>query len=241
MKKTKIKIGLSLLLGIITLLAVQCKKENIPMKPEIKKPVKGAYLSSCDPENIGNPYDSIGGKHNQLVSDIYNWPNFDNSFDSIVFYFNETTGLNYSSQDFTNYYNNYFVDYITTSGGFDVSYFDQFQTDSLVKVYLKDYFTLILTYGDLCERVSESINFEDDVINDSNLTSAQKERLLMVFSVYRHSTYLWETDLVAYRTDLSDIYDAIATDYCIDNCDVSCAGECMPFAAYHSMLIGVGL
>lgn len=113
----------------------------------------------------------------------------------------------------------------------------------LEKSILHTYFYEVASTDDIAMRIDISKSTEDDVIATIHLENDAKERLLQCFSLYRYSTYYWDS-FEGYEgmSPWSQFVDALISQGCVEGhftgsgIDVSCSG-----AAYFIGSLGSAL
>jgi hypothetical protein len=179
-------------LGLIFLFSNGCKKDNTG---QLDSPHQLKIDLPCS--NPNNPFDSIGYHHNLMVSALlqdvtsanvndsvlffsseylYTW-NFPMNFDSLICH---TPGLYYWYQNI--------------AGPITYPYFkstiqNSFGLTTLAGMYLDSLNLKLNLYGD--DITKGIIRLETTIINDGNLSTSDKNNLLVVTAVARYSNYFW--------------------------------------------------
>lgn len=193
------------LLGFFT---VACSKDDISNSEDTElKNVKNYAVSSyVDPYNSANVWDSIGVKHNEILSDLKaNRANLSSTDDYIgysLYRFHERYDPYYTITTLTN---SEIRDVLTDS---TYQYMNGIAANTYysedVKNNILEFYHLLenisdeedISYGDLKNYIT---NFEEYII-ESSLDSSDKDEVLKITSLARHSFYFWYIELGDVKT-----------------------------------------
>uniref|UniRef100_UPI004049B8A1 hypothetical protein n=1 Tax=Flavobacterium sp. TaxID=239 RepID=UPI004049B8A1 len=204
----------------ITMFFYSCSTEqneppqnNVSTSDLESKSYNSSRVGISTPENANNPYDEVGVMHNVVIEKVmFNASNLVTTDDYINYaktVSNDVYGINASntviptntqiktiiddhSADFSN---------VISNSGYSTQ--AQLKLTELVNLLLEADRDLSIDYNTLKRQI---ITFEDDLINDITLSNIEKQNILQMSSVARHSTHFWYNimlDTIDYNETLS--------------------------------------
>ncbi|MFO7789553.1 MAG: hypothetical protein ACQES0_00355 [Bacteroidota bacterium] len=178
------------------------------------------YLKDLIIENPKNPYDSVGIKHNVILTEIYSDSNLNKTLTEVMEIFKNDYGVIFLQPE--SYYAELMESTIERVYFQDGSYNPEYinSTDSATsteKQIINDYFETMKETPELEKRIVLTKESESFILN-SQLSNDVKRRILITFTLYRHSTYFWSRFENKSNVIDADLLDAIAL-YAAFNCD----------------------
>jgi hypothetical protein len=182
------------IIGIILFMMVGCSKEKssqvVTKTPTLKSSLPCAFS--------GNPYDSVGYLHNDMLTYLLSKVSFKTYNDSLlpyasVYLHGKKDPLNFDSciintQSAYQWYtttsrDQNFSDFLTKIG-------KDYNASISVRNYLDSIYQKLNLSPD--KVIGGIISVEEQILNDDNLSQGDQHTLLVVASVSRYSYYFWE-------------------------------------------------
>jgi hypothetical protein len=205
-------------------IAVACKKELLNKKTHYPANSSHNY-KTFDPSNPNNEFDDIGIIHNNMARFIMEHQNFDSSdFVGILTIGNEWSMNEYNEEFFdeegTNNITDIF-DLYMDDGKVDTSYLLQVEVPKIEIDMLREFLSVAYNLGgNPVTKINRIKEIEITLVRDKNqYSTASYERLSIMFSIYRYSTYLWEMEYSdkPHLGPWASYFDAIVNYICIQS------------------------
>jgi hypothetical protein len=154
------------------------------------------------PENNLNPYDEVGVKHNIVISSVMANTSLRTTDDYInyaritsynLFGWNETSAPSPTNLQIKNVINDVDHNFNNVINNSNFSTIGKQKLSDFVHIMLTANSNPNSNYNDL---KSQLILFETDLNRDSQISSAEKQNILQVVSVARHSSYFWYINML---------------------------------------------
>jgi hypothetical protein len=219
-----------------------CQKREIENKSEIKlkseridfmelmTAVRDASIdlnnrgNNC--ENSLNPFDHHGIEHNSILSHLHDIEATQGDLSHLISEFEDHTNLEvYKSPS---YFEQLVSDIKSEIYDSNYEYIPDFMNSFQGRLpqleinIVNSYFETIAVCDTLDVRINMSKAAESFVINSDSLTSESKDRMLLTFALYRHSTCFWDSEQDDDRNPLKmcDIFDAIGAYIAMNDPDI---------------------
>lgn len=215
---------ISVVLFLMTTVFFSCEKEkpNVKSANNVRLDILHIYdnynemsdlalnkLNSNDIANELNPYDYVGQLHNEVLDFVFceTKNEFCDLLDKAVIYYNSSSEINCDNIMRLCSYG--VVKSFNDKGEFNSIIFEELLKEKKIS---KNEYDLISTTISLSVKLeaSERIKFikeiEKYIVGSSVLTSCEKERNLMAFSIYRYSTFYWNENIL-----VSSVWEPVIT------------------------------
>lgn len=155
------------------------------------------------PENSANPYDQIGVKHNIVIADVMANATSLNTTDDYINYARTVSyrEFGWSASSTPSPTNTQIINVINDVGHNFGNVISNSNFSTIGKQQLTAFINIMITansnqnanYNDL---KSKLVSFEVDLDKNSLISSVEKQNILQVTSVARHSAYYWYNDML---------------------------------------------
>lgn len=256
----------SLFLGVTGIAILSCKKENnlnlesndvthenvaeqISIELDILKRQFETAKTTVDPSFSYDPHDAIGAEHNLKLAAIHDHADFELDVMNILEIFDENTYRDNLTHPITNFVDaentvTNFVNTVLPNGEPDYEWFNTLDISKLEKDILVTYFQNMYSTNDIDLRIEMSKVVERIVADNATLSTDSKERMLIQFAIFRHSSHYWENfDDYAAVGPFAAYCDAVMMDLCLSGdfmpggIDLSCSGSAYQFSQLFSAVV----